>query len=106
MKCNAVQDLVVLYKEGAVCDETRDDIRSHLFNCPRCRRYYRDYERLCSDNPSLTSDHSEPPVHDFAMLAHRIRIHHWLRRISRIAVGISAVAATVVVCRLLFRSKD
>lgn len=105
MKCNTVQDLVVLYKEGAVCDETRDEIRQHLFSCPRCRRFYRDYEKLCDDTPSLSCVPDEPPVHDFAVLARRVRVNHIIRSVSRIGAALLLCGVTVIACRRFFRSR-
>ena len=46
MNCNVVQDLIVLFQENTVSDETRREIREHLKECRACRKVYREYAHL------------------------------------------------------------
>lgn len=38
MKCNIVKDLMPLYAEGLCSEETADEIREHLEDCPECKK--------------------------------------------------------------------
>jgi len=46
LSCNIVMDLTSLYKDGLASEETAAAIEEHLKECPACRRYYRQYDRI------------------------------------------------------------
>lgn len=46
MTCDVVRDLVELYQDELVSEESRREIRSHLAECSRCRHYYKTYAAL------------------------------------------------------------
>ena len=105
MSCNVVQDLIVLFQEDTISDETRREVRTHLKECRACRKIYREYAHLNQEEL-----HSEPealPEFEFGYgeLAARIR----KRRIRRdwVVTGAFAVCIgiTVWVTRAILRNE-
>lgn len=45
ISCNAVRDVFVLYRDGALSPETEKEIESHLSSCCECRGFYRGMDR-------------------------------------------------------------
>ncbi len=73
MSCNVVQDLIVLFQEDTVSDETRREVRAHLKECRACRKIYREYAHLNQEEL-----HFEPEIMpeyeiNYGELAARIR---------------------------------
>ena len=40
--CNVVQDVFVLYQDGALSEETRLEVKNHLRKCRDCRAFYQE----------------------------------------------------------------
>ena len=105
MSCNVVQDLIVLFQEDTVSEETRREVRNHLKECRACRKVYREYANLNQEEL-----HFEPEVRpeyesDYEALAARIR----KRKIWKHTVVTSAFAVcigiTVLVTRAILRNE-
>lgn len=41
LSCNVIQDILPLYIDNAVCDDTRLLVEEHLRECENCSRYYK-----------------------------------------------------------------
>lgn len=46
MTCKVAMDLSELYHAKLVSPESAQEIRAHLKNCDKCRKYYKDYEAI------------------------------------------------------------
>ena len=73
MSCNVVQDLIVLFQENTVSDETRAEIRDHLKECRACRRVYREYAHLNQEDLHFEPEQRPEYEFDDDALAARIR---------------------------------
>ena len=73
MSCNVVQDLIVLFQENTVSDETRAEIRDHLKECRACRRVYREYAHLNQEDLHFEPEQRPEYEFDYDALAARIR---------------------------------
>lgn len=49
ISCNAVRDVFVLYRDGALSAETEKEIENHLSSCCECRGFYRGMDRSYGD---------------------------------------------------------
>lgn len=73
LSCNVVQDLIVLFQENTVSEETRKDIRAHLKECRDCRRVYREYVQLNHEKAAQEKEPKPVPELQFAEIAARLR---------------------------------
>jgi len=105
ISCNAVQDLIVLFQEKTVSDETRQEIREHLKGCRACRRVYREYAHLNQEEL-----HFEPEVmpeyeSGYGELAARIRKRKlWKHTVVASAFAV-CIGITVLVTRAILRNE-
>lgn len=84
--CNVIRDLLPLYEDNAVSEETAELVRSHLKDCPACREELR----------KMRTPISLPPEEDREMLARYQRRQESARRQKRnILIGIGAVLAVI-----------
>ena len=58
INCNIIRDLLPLYEDGAVSEDTAQLVREHLEGCPACRE---EYERMRTPTPV-------PPDRDISMI--------------------------------------
>ena len=58
ISCNAVRDLLPLYIDGVVSEETRSEVEKHLSECPECQNEYvlLKKEVVLPANPDLHSE--------------------------------------------------
>ncbi len=97
MTCKVVMDLVELYHEGIVSQESAEEIRAHLKNCEKCRSYYRQFDRvrrqklLAQPEPEYTLD-AGVSSRCYAELSRRMRRHHYMRIIgASAAIGAGTI---------------
>lgn len=105
ISCNAVQDLIVLFQEKTVSDETRREIRNHLKGCRECRKIYREYANLNQEELHFEPETMPEAEFSYGDLAARIR----KRKLCRdwVVVGAFAVCIgiTVWVTRAILRNE-
>ena len=105
ISCNAVQDLIVLFQEKTVSDETRREIRNHLKGCRECRKIYREYANLNQEELHFEPETMPETEFSYGDLAARIR----KRKLCRdwVVVGAFAVCIgiTVWVTRAILRNE-
>jgi predicted anti-sigma-YlaC factor YlaD len=73
MSCNVVQDLIVLFQENTVSDETRREVRAHLKECRACRKIYREYAHLNQEELHFEPEIMPEYESGYGELAARIR---------------------------------
>jgi predicted anti-sigma-YlaC factor YlaD len=73
MSCNVVQDLIVLFQEDTVSDETRREVRTHLKECRACRKIYREYAHLNQEELHFEPEIMPEYESGYGELAARIR---------------------------------
>ena len=73
ISCNVVQDLIVLFQENTVSEETRAEIRAHLKECRACRRVYREYANLNQEELHFEPEARPEYEFNYDALAARIR---------------------------------
>ncbi len=86
--CSIVRDLLPLYDDRTVSQESAALIRAHLDKCPRCRDYYshiRQVARSMQDPDTRNNYH-------YAEVAKKIR----RRYISELAVGTIVLSAACI----------
>ena len=91
ISCNAVRDLLPLYVDGVVSEETRQEIINHLSKCPEC---HAEYEQLQKEltlpaNPDL---HSES-AHALKSIKHTIVKKKIMIAAASVLVTLSLVIA-------------
>ncbi len=105
MSCNVVQDLIVLFQENTVSDETRREVRNHLKECRACRKVYREYAHLNQEEL-----HFEPEVRpeyesDYEALAARIRKRKVRKHTVVTAAFVACIGITVWVTSAIMRNE-
>ena len=105
MSCNVVQDLIVLFQEKTVSDETRREIRNHLKGCRECRKIYREYANLNQEELHFEPETMPEAEFSYGDLAARIRKRNLCR--DWVVVGAFAVCIgiTVWVTRAILRNE-
>ena len=106
LSCNVVQDLIVLFQEKTVSEETRSEIRTHLKECRECRRVYREYAHLNQEN--IETEGFERPEHElsYGEIAARMR-RRGIRRQSVVGGAFAAcIAITVIVTKAILKGAD
>ncbi len=63
INCNIIRDLLPLYEDGVVSEDTAQLVREHLEGCPACRE---EYERMHAPTPV-------PPDRDISLIQHMER---------------------------------
>lgn len=106
LNCNVVQDLIVLFQEDAVSEETRRDIRTHLKGCRECRRVYREYAHLNQEDFRLEEEPKPERELQYGEVAARIRRRKlWKHSVVTAAFAV-CIAITVIVTRAILRGED
>lgn len=73
LDCNIVKDLVSLYKDGVVREETKRAIALHLKECEVCKQYYKSYEPIQTINIKTQSIPEYDIKKEYSDLAKKIR---------------------------------
>ena len=105
ISCNVVQDLIVLFQEKTVSEETRREVRNHLKECRECRRVYKEYANLNQEEL-----HFEPEVrpqyeYDYEALAARIRRRKFWKHTVVTSAFAVCIGITVLVTRAILRNE-
>lgn len=95
LPCDAVKDLVSIYKDGLASESTAESIRNHLKQCPDCRKYYKQYDsinRLSSAKHNVAADISvEPSLKEYTELSVKLRT-----RRNLLIAGVALLASVTV----------
>lgn len=105
LSCNVVQDLIVLFQENTVSEETRRDIRTHLKECRDCRRVYREYVNLNHEKMNCGEESKPASELQFAEVAARLRKNrHWSFFVIGAAFSLG-IGITVLVTRAILKGE-
>lgn len=106
ISCNVVQDLIVLFQENTVSEETRQEIRSHLKECRNCCRVYREYAHLNQEEFHGEPDTENMPELHYGELAARIRRRkRWKHSVVTGAFAV-CIGITILVTKAILRGED
>lgn len=105
MSCNVVQDLIVLFQEDTVSDETRREVRTHLKECRACRKIYREYAHL--NQEELHFEHESMPEYEigYGELAARIRKRKFWKHTVVTSAFALCIGITVWVTSAIMRNE-
>lgn len=101
LNCDNTRDMVSLYMDGAVSERTGEDIAIHLKSCRECKRFYRDYKESMGRSRIVAGETGFSK--NFSDIARRMRKKENLRLTAFLTSFVSAVAATVILTKLLFQ---
>ena len=104
LECNVVQDLIVLFQENTVSEETRREIREHLKGCRDCKKIYSEYTHLNQENFEGGEVGSEQELR-YKDVAARIRRRKLWRHSVVIAGFAACIGITVMVTRAILRGE-
>lgn len=90
-KCEVIRDLLPLYEDNAVSEETQEMVRRHLKDCPACREELRKMRTPIS----LPPDEDEEAVKRF--LAHRAEV----RKKQNVKIACVVSALTLILAFIL-----
>lgn len=103
ISCNVAQDLIVLFQEKTVGEETRREVRNHLKECRACRRVYREYAHLNREELHLEQEPKPEPELRFGELADRIRKRKLCRNWGMTGAFALGIGITILVTRAILR---
>ncbi len=105
LNCNVVQDLIVLFHEEAVSEETSRDIRAHLKGCRACRKLYREYTHL--NQEEFQPEEELRPEHElsYSRLAKRLRKRKLWRHSVVVAAFVLCIMITVAVTKAILKGE-
>ena len=106
ISCNVAQDLIVLFQENTVSEETRQEIRSHLKECRQCRRVYREYAHLNQEEFHEEPKVDQMPEFHYEELAARIRRRKRFKHAVVTGAFAVCIGITVVVTKAILRGED
>ena len=106
MNCNVVQDLIVLFQENTVSEETRSEIREHLKDCRACRKVYREYAHLNQEELHFEPEMRPEYESDYEALAARIRKRKFWKHTVVTGAFAVCIGITVLVTRAILRNED
>lgn len=89
INCNIIKDLLPLYADDVVCDDTAELIKEHLEHCENCRKKY---ESIKSE-VSIPIDNSVQPLKKFKKAWKRKKI---------ILVCFTAIITIAIICCAIF----
>ena len=55
MKCELAKDLIILYAEDLCSEETAEELKTHLEQCPECSKRFEEYKKELEDNKEENS---------------------------------------------------
>ena len=105
ISCNAVQDLIVLFQEDTVSEETRQEVRAHLKECRACRKIYREYAHLNQEELHFEQESRPEAELGYGELAARIRKRKICRDWVVVGAFAACIAITVLVTRAILRGE-
>lgn len=106
ISCNVAQDLIVLFQENTVSEETRQEIRSHLKECRDCRRVYSEYAHLNQEEFHAEPALDQMPELHYGEVAARIRRRKaWKHSVVTGAFAV-CIGITVLVTKAILRGED
>ncbi len=105
MSCNVVQDLIVLFQENTVSEETRAEIRAHLKECRACRKVYREYAHLNQEELHFEPEARPEYEFDYDALAARIRKRKFWKHTVVTSAFAVCIGITVLVTRAILRNE-
>ena len=89
MNCKIIRDLLPLYHDGVVSEESRELVENHLKTCADCRKMLEDISE--NINPKNDSNLEKPIISGFKSL--KKRLHR--KTVSTIAISIICAVAAV-----------
>ncbi len=105
ISCNAVQDLIVLFQENAVSEETKQEVKEHLKKCGTCRKFYKEYAHLNQDELHFSPEFAPEEELGYSALAARIRKRRNCRNGVIIGAFAVAIGITVLVTKAILRDR-
>ena len=105
ISCNVVQDLIVLFQEKTVSEETRCEIREHLKECRACRKVYREYAHLNQEELHFEPETQPEEGLGYGELAARIRRRKFWKHTVVTSAFALCIGITVWVTRAIFRNE-
>ena len=105
MNCNVAQDLIVLFQENTVSEETRREIRTHLKECRACRKIYREYAHLNQEELHFEPEARPEYEYDYDRLAARIRKGKMRKHAVVAGAFAVCIGITVWVTSLILRNE-
>ena len=105
MSCNVVQDLIVLFQEDTVSDETRREVRAHLKECRACRKIYREYAHLNQEELHFEPEAMPEYEIGYGELAARIRKRKFWKHTVVASAFAVCIGITVWVTRAILRNE-
>ena len=106
INCNVAQDLIVLFQENTVSEETRQEIRNHLKVCRDCRRVYSEYAHLNQEEFHAEPDTENMPELHYGELAARIRRRKRFKHSVVAGAFAACIGITVLVTKAILRGED
>lgn len=105
ISCNVVQDLIVLFQENTVSEETRREVREHLKECRACRRVYREYAHLNQEELHFEPKEMPETERGYGDLAARIRKRKFWKHTVVTGAFAVCIGITVLVTRAILRNE-
>lgn len=87
-KCSIVRDLLPLYEDGAVSEETANVIKRHLAECPECT----DYHKHINHVTRALEDQQAHNNYRYSGVVRRIR----QRTMIEAAIGVALLSVAVI----------
>ena len=81
INCDIARDLIPLYRDGCLSEQSRRALRTHLAGCAGCRAYLGEYREHFA---AAKTDAAAAPSGDFYKIAKRLRQR---RTVTEIGVG-------------------
>ena len=100
ISCNAVRDIFVLYRDGALSPETESEVRAHIDSCGACREEYREMEKSYKNSTAKkTSPRTVTPPENlrFQVVAGKLRKNRIKKElISNTAWGLAVLGGVLI----------
>ena len=105
ISCNVVQDLIVLFQENTVSEDTRREIREHLKECRACRKVYREYAHLNQEELHFEPELRPEVELQYGELAARIRRRKFWKHTVVTSAFAVCIGITALVTRAILRNE-